>query len=140
MKKLIWIIAALTVFSHAQARTLYTGQDLSGVYDCTGEDAKEGNYKGVVTMILIPEQSSGKFAAYKFKLEVEGFGLYLGEAVAEGDKAAMHFALNEPNSKDSGIGIATFKKNAQGKRTFHKFYYEQEYRGGNHGFEDCVER
>lgn len=140
MKKLIWIILALTITGYAQAKPAFTGQDLTGVYDCTGEDAREGKYKGTVTMTLKPEQSTGQYGAYHFKLEAQGFGTYLGEAAADGDKVAIHFALNEPNSKDAGTGIATFKKNTQGKQTFHKFYYEREYKGGNYGFEDCVQR
>ena len=140
MKKQLLIIAALTATNHAQAKPVFTGQDLSGVYDCTGEDAHEGKYKGTVTMTLKPEQSTGNYGAYLFKLEAQGFGVYLGEAAADGDKVAIHFALNQPNSKDAGTGIATFKKTAQGKQSFHKFYYEREYKGGNYGFEDCVQR
>lgn len=140
MKKLIWIIAALTVTGYAQAKSAFTGQDYSGVYDCSGEDAKEGKYKGTVTLTLKPEQSTGQYGAYYFKLEAQGFGVYPGEAAADSDKMAIHFALNEPNTKDAGTGIATFKKNSQGKHTFHKFYYESAYKGGNYGFEDCVQR
>lgn len=140
MKKLIWIIAALTVTGYAQAKPAFTGQDYSGVYDCTGDDAKEGKYKGTVTLTLKPEQSTGQYGAYYFKLEAQGFGVYRGEAAADGDKMAIHFALNQPNTNDVGTGIATFTKNGQGKHTFHKFYYESAYKGGNYGFEDCVQR
>jgi hypothetical protein len=140
MKKLIWMILACSVMNYAQAKTIYTGEDLSGVYDCTGDDAKEGKYKATATLNLKPEQSTGIYASYDFKLSVQGFGVYLGEAVAQGDNVAMHFGLNELNTKDIGTGIAKFKRNSQGKQTFHKFYYEPEYKGGNYGFEDCVQR
>jgi hypothetical protein len=140
MKKIILIIAALTFNGYAQAKPSFTGQDFSGVYDCTGEDAHEGHYKGTVTLTLKPEQSTAYYGAYFFKLEAQGFGVYPGEAAADGDKMAIHFALNQPDTKDAGTGIASFKKNAQGKYTFHKFYYESGYKGGNHGFEDCVQR
>jgi hypothetical protein len=140
VKKFIFIIAAFMTTGYAQAKPAFTGQDYSGVYDCTGDDAKEGKYKGTVMLTLKPEQSTGQYGAYFFKLDAQGFGIYPGEAAADGDKMAIHFALNEPNTKDAGTGIATFKKNAQGKQTFHKFYYESAYKGGNHGFEDCVQR
>ena len=140
MKKLIWIILAFIVTHYAHAKPAFTGQNYSGVYDCTGEDAKEGKYKGTVTLTLKQEQSTGQYGAYFFKLDAQGFGTYPGEAAADGDKMAIHFALKESNTKDAGTGIATFKKNAQSKYTFHKFYYESAYKGGNYGFEDCVQR
>ncbi len=140
MKKIIGLILALFITSAAHAKAEFTGQDFSGVYDCVGEDAHEGKYKGVVTLTLNPAQSVGQFGAYAFKLEAENFGVYPGEAVAEGNKMAIHFGLNQPNSKDHGTGIATFTTHADGKIGFHKFYYEREYKGGNHGTEDCVKR
>jgi hypothetical protein len=68
MKKLLWIIATLLFSQIAHAEAKYTGQDFSGVYDCTGVDAKEGKYKGTVTMKLAPE-SYDKYGFYAFKLE-----------------------------------------------------------------------
>jgi len=140
MKKIIYFIAALTLSSYAQAKPAFTGVDLSGVYDCTGEDAHEGKYKGTVTLTLRPAQSTGQFAAYHFKLDAQGFGVYLGEAAANDNNVAIHFALNDAKSNDAGTGIATFKKTAAGKQSFHKFYYESAYKGGNYGFEDCLQR
>ena len=63
MKKLILIIAALGITGYAQAKPAFTGQDLTGIYDCIGEDAHEGT----VTLTLKPEQSTGNYAAYNFK-------------------------------------------------------------------------
>jgi len=52
----------------------------------------------------------------------------------------MHFALTDQKTRDFGTGIATIRKNKQGKLSFHKYYYEPEFKGGNYGFEDCVRR
>jgi hypothetical protein len=112
--------------------------DFSGVYSCTGDDAHEGQYTGTVTMKLKPEHSKGSYASYDFKLEVPGYGTYLGHAAANGNVAAMHFALTDQSSKDYGTGIAQFHENKQGQLSFHKFYFEPEFKGGNTGLEDCT--
>jgi hypothetical protein len=140
MKKLLILLAILFAAVPALAKPTFTGQDYSGVYDCTGDDSHEGKYTGKVTLKLNPAQSTGEYGAYDFKLEVPGFGTYLGEAAAEGDRLAMHFALTDQKTRDFGTGIATIRKNKQGKLGFHKYYYEPEFKGGNYGFEDCVRR
>jgi hypothetical protein len=140
MKKLAILLAILFAAVPALAKPTFTGQDYSGVYDCTGDDSHEGKYTGKVTLKLNPAQSTGEYSAYDFKLEVPGFGTYLGEAAAEGDRLAMHFALIDQKTRDFGTGIATIKKNKQGKLGFHKYYYEPEFKGGNYGFEDCVRK
>ncbi len=140
MRKLILLLIALATPLTLHAKPVLSGQDFSGIYDCTGNDAHEGKYKGVVTLNLNAAHSVGAFASYTFKLEVENFGVYIGEAVAEGNKMAIHFGLNQANSKDHGTGMATFTTQPDGKISFHKFYYEREYKGGNHGTEDCVKR
>lgn len=118
----------------------FTGPDYSGVYDCTGNDAHEGAYTGTVTIENIPTQSTGEYGAYRFQLEVPDYGVYEGQAAARGEHMGIFFALTDPTTRDYGTGTATFSKNAEGKWTFHKFYYEPEYKGGNHGTEDCVQR
>ncbi len=128
------VLTCTTLF----AQPVFLGKDYSGVYECTGKDSKEGAYTGVVTMKLKPEHSFATYASYDFKLEVPGFGTYLGEAAANGNQFAMHFALIDPTTKDFGTGVATIKKNKQGKLAFHKFYFEPEFKGGNTGTEDCV--
>jgi hypothetical protein len=138
MKKLFLAVFLLTLAGVAQAKPAFTGQDYSGVYDCTGDDAHEGKYTGKVTLAIKPEHSHDSYASYDFKLEVPGFGVYLGHAAANGNNLAMHFALTDPTTKDYGTGVATVKKNKQGKWSFHKFYYEPEFKGGNTGTEDCV--
>lgn len=140
MKKIVAMLAMSLCWSIAQAKPDFTGKDYSGVYECTGVDGHEGKYTGTVTMSLVPEQSQGDHGAYKFKLEVPGFGAYLGHAVSEGDKLAIHFGLQDPTTKDFGTGIATVKKDKRGRLSFHKYYYEPEYKGGNTGVEDCVKK
>lgn len=132
------LLGALLGASLAQAAPAFTGQDYSGVYQCTGVDAHEGNYTGTVTMALVAAQSTGEHGAYRFKLEVPGFGAYLGHAVSEGDKLAIYFALPDQSTRDYGTGIATMRKDQSGRLAFSKFYYEPEYKGGNTGTEDCV--
>lgn len=124
----------------ASAKPPFTGQDFSGIYDCAGDDSHEGKYSGTVTMELVPSQSTGQYGAYKFKLEVPGYGAYLGQAAANGKHAAMHFALADQSTKDYGTGIASFNKNKAGKWSFSKFYYEPEFKGGNYGMEECTHR
>ncbi len=124
----------------ANTRQAFVGQDYSGVYACTGNDAHEGKYTGTVTMTLDRNQSTGRYGAYSFKLEVPGFGVYLGQAVGEDGRLAIHFALSEPSTKDYGTGIATIHKGKDGKFSFNKFYYEPEYKGGNTGTETCAQK
>lgn len=138
MKYLVLAISALLSISSYAEKTVYA--DYSGVYDCTGVDAHEGQYTGIVTMKLKPEHSHENYASYDFKLEVPDFGVYLGHAAANGSHVAMHFALTDQRTKDYGTGIAQMKKNAKGQWQFHKFYFEPEFKGGNTGVEGCVMR
>ena len=118
----------------------YTGTDYSGVYDCTGQDHTEGEYKGTVTMRLASKFSDGEYGSYEFLLEVTGFGAYPGHAASQGNKMAIYFANKDPKDHDFGTGIATFSKNQRGKWSFVKFYYEPEYKKGNFGKENCIQR
>lgn len=138
MKKLAVVLGLLAFTSVANAKTAFTAPDYSGVYACKGMDAHEGAYTGTVTLQLVPEQSAGDHGAYRFKLEVPGFGAYLGHAVSEGDKLAIHFALQDQSTQDYGTGIASIKKGKNGKWAFKKYYYEPEYKGGNTGTEECA--
>ncbi|MBL8445887.1 MAG: hypothetical protein JNJ44_00565 [Zoogloeaceae bacterium] len=114
--------------------------DFSGTYDCTGKDQHEGPYTGTVTLTRQAAHSEGEFAAYEFTLDVPGYGLYVGHAAARGRTMAIYFALTDPATRDFGTGLATFTANKSGRWRFHKFYYEPEFKGGNHGFEDCTRR
>lgn len=134
----ILITSMLMSISIVQAAPAFTAQDYSGIYECTGNDAHEGKYTGTVTLKLKPAHSYSEYASYDFKLEVPGFGAYLGHAAGSGNVLAMHFALQDQTTKDFGTGVAKFSKNKQGKLSFHKFYFEPEFKGGNTGTEDCV--
>jgi len=134
------LLAGSAVFAAPARPAPFSGPDFSGVYDCSGLDSQEGPYTGTVTLVLVPAQSTGRYGAYSFKLEVPGYGTYLGQAAARGTEMGIHFALTDPSSKDYGTGTAAFKKNKAGRWTFHKFYFELEFKGGNHGSEDCVQR
>ncbi|WP_036302964.1 hypothetical protein [Methylotenera sp. L2L1] len=136
MKLVTYILLLIVSFSsHAEA---VNTTDFSGVYNCVGDDAHEGKYTGTVTMRLKPEHSKANYASYDFKLEVPEYGTYLGHAAANGHHVAMHFALQDQTTKDYGTGIAEMKKNVKGQWSFHKFYFEPEFKGGNTGVEDCV--
>ncbi|HQR50969.1 MAG TPA: hypothetical protein PKW44_04965 [Methylophilaceae bacterium] len=140
MMKIALLLTALLAPVATQAQPAFTGPDYSGVYDCTGNDAHEGPYTGTVTMELDAAQSTGSYGAYKFRLDVPGFGAYLGEAVSEGDRIAMYFALQDPTTHDFGTGLATVSRGADGRTSFSKFYYEPEFKGGNYGTEECMLR
>lgn len=120
--------------------------DFSGVYDCTGNDAHAGKYTSTVTMILKPAHSKGPYASYDVQFTVPDDGVYRGHAAANGNVAAMHFVLpqdgNDYGGKTQyfGTGIAKFKINANGKLSFHNFYFEPLFKGGNTGVENCVKQ
>lgn len=134
-----WWLAIYFVSSSVLAAP-FAGLDMSGIYDCKGNDFHEGNYSGIVTMKRIPAHSSGSYAAYSFQLEVPGFGVYHGQAVGKGRVLGVHFALEDQTTSDYGTGIAHFHKNKAHKWTFTKYYYEPAFKGGNHGIETCVMR
>jgi len=136
MKYFIYSLFLLMSFNSDAEQAV--APDFSGVYNCVGDDTHEGKYTGVVTMALKPSHSKGNYASYDFKLEVPGYGTYLGHAAANGYHVAMHFALQDQSTKDYGTGIAEMKKNASGQWAFHKFYFEPEFKGGNTGVEDCT--
>lgn len=139
LKWFVFVVSVLAVTS-VDAKPVFSGPDYSGVYDCTGNDDHEGKYTGTVTLELVPAQSFGSYGAYNFKLEVPDYGSYPGQAAAHGSQMAIHFALTDQSTKDYGTGVASFAKGKNGKWSFHKFYYEPEYKGGNFGVEDCVHR
>jgi hypothetical protein len=118
----------------------YTGADYSGSYQCTGKDAADGDFTGKITLTLNRKQSSGNYGAYDFRLEAPPFGVYLGEAAAQGRQMAMRFANTDQKDKDYGTGIASFSKGKGGKWRFSSYYYEPEYKGGNYGTENCVQQ
>ncbi|HZX33430.1 MAG TPA: hypothetical protein VFF03_18920 [Rhodocyclaceae bacterium] len=139
--RLLPLLAALCAFPYtAHANPAFTGTDFSGIYDCNGNDSHEGEYTGTVTLELVRAQSTGRYGAYAFKLEVPGYGAYPGHAAARGREMAIHFANTDPATKDFGTGIAAFSKTKSGQWSFSKYYYEPEFKGGNYGTEVCVRR
>lgn len=134
------IYLAMLLCAPVLAQAAFNGPDYSGVYDCTGNDAHEGAYAGIVTMQLDAAQSTGEYGTYKFSLQVPDFGTYQGMAVAQGEKLAIYFSLPDQANGDYGVGIATLQHSAGGKTGFRKFYYEPAYKGGNTGSEDCLLR
>lgn len=114
--------------------------DFSGTYTCNGQDAHEGPYEAQARLWRVPEQSVGEHVAYRFELRVPGYGVYPGHAVARGLDAAIYFALTDPAPHDFGTGLARFSRTYNGHWQFDKFYYEPEFKGGNHGTEHCVEQ
>lgn len=140
MKKYPPLFPLFLASSFACAAPAPSAPDFSGTYACTGDDAHEGKYTGTVTLERVASQSFKEYAAYTFKLEVPGYGSYPGYAAARGTEMAIHFALTDPSTKDYGVGTASFKKGKGGKWSFKKYYFEPEFKGGNYGFEDCVQQ
>jgi len=132
-----WCVAAEP--AKVQPPLPFTGIDYSGVYDCKGVDSHEGEYTATVTLTRNKAQSSGAFGAYEFRMEVPNYGTYLGQAVSNGRHIAIHFALTDPAPKDYGTGLAIATPKGK-KQSFRKFYYEPEFKGGNFGNEECVQR
>lgn len=139
LKKIVLLATLSASAALVQAAPAFTGPDLSGVYTCKGLDSHEGEYTGTVTLELVRAQSTGAHGAYSFKLEVPGYGTYPGYAAANGTQMGIHFALTDQSTRDYGAGIATFARK-KGKWTFKKYYYEPEFKGGNYGTEECVQR
>lgn len=132
-------VAGLAMPAQAASPSRLVTPDLSGIYDCTGQDSQEGPYTAVVTLTGQSAHSVGQHRSYDFKMEVPGYGTYLGQAVGAGGQLAIHFALTDPATHDFGTGLAqVFKRH--GKPGFSKFYYEPEFKGGNHGTEECLRR
>jgi hypothetical protein len=116
----------------------FTGQDLSGIYTCTGDDAHDGAFKAKVTLSIDKKHSYERYGSYSYRMDVDGFGTYWGVLAASGDTAAITFANEDVSKKDYGTGIAKIEKTKDGKIKFEKFYYQPEYQGSNHGMENCV--
>ena len=140
MMKNQWFISLAILCLSTNAQATFRGIDYSGVYDCKGQDNIEGAYTGKVTIKLVPSKSTGEYGAYKFMLEVPGFGIYPGHAASHNHDMAIYFANTNLSTKDFGTGIANFVKNKAGKWSFKKFYYEPEFKGGNFGIEICTAR
>ena len=133
------LLLTLCALPAGAAQKPYRGPDYSGTYECKGEDGHDGPYSSTVTLKLVKEQSTGKYAAYAFEMKVPGFGTYPGHAAATGTNAAIYFANTDQTNKDFGTGIVHFSRAMSGKWQFSKYYYEPDYKGGNYGTETCVQ-
>jgi len=149
MNKLITsILITLTLFGCASykekiqydKRLPFIGPDFTGIYSCIGHDSIDGEYKAKETLILKKEHSQAQYASYDFLLEAQNFGRYPGHMVTNGLNAAIYFALEDQSQHDFGSGVAQFSKNVNGQWQYHKFYYEPQYKGGDTGFEDCIQQ
>lgn len=140
MRAFAALLLCLPTAALAAGKAPFTGPDVSGVYECTGHDSHEGPYTSTVTLQLVKDQSVGQFGAYAFRMEVPGYGTYLGHAATHGTNAAIYFALTDPAPRDYGTGHAQFSRNKAGKWQFSKYYYEPEFKGGNHGTEACSQK
>lgn len=136
------VVSLMLLISHATfANEKINQADFSGKYVCDGDDFKEGKYQGQVSIQRIVPHSTEEYTSYQFELVVPGFGKYPGHAAAYQNTMAIYFANTQHlKNHDFGTGIATFNKNSNGKWTFKKFYYEPEFKGGNHGVEICTQQ
>lgn len=130
----------LTLLALTAAARAAVPVDVSGIYDCTGQDAHEGPYQATVTLTRNAAQSTGGFTAYDLKMEVPDYGLYLGTVTGKGKTLAVTFAHTDPKTQDYGTGLATVRRDKDGRLRFRKHYYEPAFKGGNTGDEDCVRR
>ena len=138
MKKLVWMMTMLTFAGLAQAKPAFTGQNFSGIYACRGVNEQVGNYEVTVTLKLNRVSSYGNFGAYLYEVETVNSVVYSGQAVADGNRLALSFQLTDSHNAEHSTGIATMKRNDEGRWSFRKLYYEPDDSGGNYGSEYCV--
>lgn len=113
--------------------------DFSGVYECTGMDAKNGPFRGRLELSLNNEHSRREFGAYDIIFDGGDAGKYSGMAVSSAKTMSMYFSHEDKSTRDNGVGIFTMSEMTKGKRKMDKFYYQSEYAGGNTGVEECSE-
>ena len=138
MKKLGLLIAMLAFSGLAQAKPAFVGQNYSGVYSCRGVNQQIGDYEVTVTLKLNRVSSYGKFGAYHYEVETVNSVIYTGQAVTNGNQLAVSFQFAEGRNTEHSTGVATIRKNSQGRWSFRKLYYEPDDSGGNYGSEYCV--
>jgi hypothetical protein len=114
----------------------YALQDLTGTYNCTGVDTKDGTFTAKDTMRLDKKNSTDKIAGYIFNAPgfqggLSGFGTF------DGKKLAIYFYSLDKSSEDAknnyGVMIASVSKDR-----IKKVYYEPVYKGGSTGSVECV--
>ncbi len=144
MKKVVALLSislSAALFSHgasAAKPAAFTSQNFSGIYSCKGSNESVGDYDVTATLKLKRLSSYAKFGTYDFSTQTSNSVVYSGQAVADGNRLALTYRLNDKQSTVFTTGIAEIKKNAQGLWTFHNYYYEADDTGGNYGHEFCV--
>lgn len=138
MKKLVLALAMMSMAGIAYAKPVFTGKNYSGVYQCKGSNDQVGDYQVRMTLRQNKISSYGTFGAYHYEIETDNGTVYRGQVAADGDKLAMSFNLSEKKTMDHSTGIATIKKNSDGRWTFRRLYYEGDDSGGVYGSENCV--
>lgn len=138
MKKLVLTVAMMVMAGAAQAKTVFTGINYSGVYQCKGANEQIGDYDVTVTLKLNRASSYGKVGAYQYQTETVNSTVYTGQAIANGNQIAIGFDFSDKRNSEHSIGLATMKKTTGNLWSFHKVYYEPDDNGGNYGTENCV--
>ncbi len=138
MKKILLLTLLLSFAQLAQAKSTFTGVNYSGDYDCKGLNDQVGDYDVKVRLRLNKYSSHGTFGAYSYEVETVNSVVYTGQAAADGNRIALSFNLTESRGVEHSTGIATMKKNDQGRWTFKRLYYEGDDNAGIYGTETCV--
>ncbi len=116
----------------------FTGQNYSGEYLCNRKNLTVGDYEVIVQLRLNKFNSYNKFGVYDFITETENNMVYLGQAVADGNRLALTFNLKEAKIAEFNTGIGEFKKIGNRRWAFQNRYYEPDDTGGNYGYENCT--
>lgn len=141
MKKLfllLLVIASAALINSAEAKSIFTGADYSGVYACKGSNNKVGDYEVLATLKLNRSSSQGRFGVYDFNTETENALVYRGQAIANGYKLALTFNLSDGHTAEFSTGIADVKRISSTRWAYTNHYYEPDGSGGDYGTEYCV--
>jgi hypothetical protein len=137
--KILKSIKLLSVILLLMSSLSYALPNISGEYNCKGDDSHDGKYTGTVVLTLDSKNTIKQGSGYTFSL-VEGSGsdinTYSGFAAFDGKHIAIYFANKDESKKDYGVGVATVTGNK-----FTKFYYEPQYAtSGSTGIEACTKK
>jgi len=124
----------------------FTGTDYSGVYSCTGNNAKIGSYKLLVTFSMNKTHSHGKIGRYDLNIETENATTYGGQAIVNGNNMALTIEIVDGNAIIFSTGIAQLKHLKNKRYSYINQYYESKQitntsganNTGNDGSEDCA--
>ena len=137
MKKLALLLTILLFSSMANAKSVFTGQNYSGTYNCKGSNEQVGDYEVTVRLKLNRVSSYGHFGAYYYETETENSVVYNGHAIADGNRLSIALELSEGRNSEPSVGTAVIKRDENGRLSFRKNYYEPDDNGGNYGSEHC---